>query len=302
MKQIIFLLAFLFAQSSFEQPINWYMAASNQGFVLDNVGVNSVGAYSLRKLRKNYSGPAIRVRRTSDNAQSDIQFTGNGDLNTTSLLSFAGAGSAFVVTMYDQSGNSKNATQASASDQPQIVNSGSLFNINGKPQMYLDATDYLIGSDLMGSSASEIVVFTTIQTYATSNGIYGNVSFALNISPRFWVHLPFNDGNIYFDAGDAVSPNRIVATGQFSNATLYQFTFVNSVSSSYQAIRKNGAVIASDATGHTVATSLVSLSRQGPEGVQGYLSEFIFYESSLSTNSIKVVEKNQGSYFGITIN
>lgn len=302
MKLIIFLLAFIFAKSSFEQPVNWYMAASNQGLVLDNVGVNSVGAYSLRKLRKNYIGPAIRVRRSSDNTESDISFSSNGDLNTISLLSFAGGGSAFVVTMYDQSGNLKNVTQTTTTNQPQIVNAGSLYTLNGKPYMYSDLGDNLVGADLMGSSASEIVAFTIIQTYSTSNGSFGNLAFGLNTSPRFSVHLPWSDLNIYFDAGASTTPNRVTATSQFTNATLYQFTFVNSVTSSYQAIRKNGTVIASDATGHTVTTSFVKLSDASPQGVQGYLTEFIFFESNLSTNSVQAVEKNQGNYFGITIN
>lgn len=46
-------------------------------------------AYSLRQLRTAYTGPAIRVRRSSDNAEQDINFV-NGDLDTQSLLDFVG--------------------------------------------------------------------------------------------------------------------------------------------------------------------------------------------------------------------
>ncbi len=38
-------------------------------------------AYSLRQLRTAYTGAAIRVRRSSDNAEQDINFVG-GDLDT----------------------------------------------------------------------------------------------------------------------------------------------------------------------------------------------------------------------------
>jgi len=50
---------------------------------------NAAVAYSLRKLRTAYSGNAIRVRRSSDNAEQDINFVG-GDLDTQSLLDFVG--------------------------------------------------------------------------------------------------------------------------------------------------------------------------------------------------------------------
>ena len=46
-------------------------------------------AYSLRQLRTAYTGSAIRVRRSSDNAEQDINFVG-GDLDTQSLLDFVG--------------------------------------------------------------------------------------------------------------------------------------------------------------------------------------------------------------------
>jgi hypothetical protein len=83
-------------------------------------------AYSLRKLRTDYSGNAIRVRRSSDNTEQDFGFSGN-DLDTASLLTFCGAGNGFVTTWYDQSTNSNNATQATAASQAQIVSSGALI-------------------------------------------------------------------------------------------------------------------------------------------------------------------------------
>ena len=46
-------------------------------------------AYSLRKLRTAYTGAAIRVRRSSDNAEQDINFVG-GNLDTASMINFVG--------------------------------------------------------------------------------------------------------------------------------------------------------------------------------------------------------------------
>ena len=47
----------------------------------------SNAAYSLRKLGS-YTGPAVRVRRGSDNSEMDINFNFDGTLDTTSLLNF----------------------------------------------------------------------------------------------------------------------------------------------------------------------------------------------------------------------
>ena len=89
-------------------------------------------AWSLRKLSGGYTGAAIRVRRSSDDTEQDIGFDGN-DLDTTSLLSFVGAGNGLVTTIYDQAGAGFNFTQTNPVRQGRIVNSGSLNTDNGKP-------------------------------------------------------------------------------------------------------------------------------------------------------------------------
>jgi len=101
------------------------------GLLLDRYP-NAAAAYSVRKLRGAYTGSAIRVRRSSDNAETDIGFSG-ANLDTSALTSFCGASNGFVTTWYDQSGNGINATQTTAARQPQIVSSGSVILTNTKP-------------------------------------------------------------------------------------------------------------------------------------------------------------------------
>ena len=48
--------------------------AAAEPLILDQIGAPSAAAYSLRKLRAAYTGSAIRVRRSSDNAEADIGF------------------------------------------------------------------------------------------------------------------------------------------------------------------------------------------------------------------------------------
>ena len=117
------------------------VASQIQSFVgLLDLYPSAAAAYSLRKLRSAYTGSAIRVRRSSDNTEQDIGFVNNA-LDTSSLTSFCGSGNGFVTTWYDQSGNGYNATQSTASYQPQIVSNGSMLTTNSKPSLKFDGTN-----------------------------------------------------------------------------------------------------------------------------------------------------------------
>jgi hypothetical protein len=125
-----------------------------QNTLLDNYS-GAAAAYSLRRIGPSgYFGPAIRVRRDSDNTLRDIGFTSDGQLDTVGLLDFVGVtGSGFVQTWYDQSTGGYNATQNTAGSQPLIIISGSVYTDRNKPAIYspdkvlnspsLPAHDYL---------------------------------------------------------------------------------------------------------------------------------------------------------------
>tara|TARA_Y100000114_G_scaffold96048_1_gene89358 strand:+ start:150 stop:1481 length:1332 start_codon:yes stop_codon:yes gene_type:complete len=82
---------------------------------------NAAAAYSLRRVRSAYLGPCIRVRR-QDNDEKDFYFDGQGNLDTAALLDFCTDQAGFVAKWYDQSGNGKDAIQATSGHQPRIVN------------------------------------------------------------------------------------------------------------------------------------------------------------------------------------
>ena len=94
---------------------------------------------SLELLDKDYLGFCIKVRRSSDNNELDIGFV-NNELDTASLLDFAGTGDAFVTIIYDQVG-SNNMTQTTANLQGQIVSNGSVITLGGKPCIIRSADD-----------------------------------------------------------------------------------------------------------------------------------------------------------------
>lgn len=82
-------------------------------------------AYSLRKLRSAYAGPAIKLRRATGGTQ-DINFLGfvpglGGPLDVAAANVFCASTSCFADTWYDQSGNGRHAVMATTADQPSFV-------------------------------------------------------------------------------------------------------------------------------------------------------------------------------------
>ena len=134
------------------------------------------GAYSLRLLSSTYSGSAIRVRRADDNAEQDIGFR-NNELDTSTLETFSIGSDCFVTTWYDQSGNTINATNSTAANQPKIVSSGTTITENGKPAIEYDGS----GDQLQLSSSIDLsnefflpLVYKSNRTSSEDYVLYGD--------------------------------------------------------------------------------------------------------------------------------
>ena len=98
--------------------------------------------YSLRKATTKDT-PIIRVRRSSDDAETDVYVNGLYsfiDLNSSveaggTLGSWVGANDAFVRTWYNQGIGTFNAENTTAAQQPQLISSGSLITVNSLPAL-----------------------------------------------------------------------------------------------------------------------------------------------------------------------
>lgn len=141
---------------------------------LDGLLALLFAAFSFRLLSSAHSGPCIRVRRSSDNALTDIGFAG-GWLDIAALLTFVGAGSAYVVTWYDQSGQGRHITYGTAAGQPRIVNAG-VPDIapNGRPVIVMGAGKMLasaaLSSGMPAGAADHSIVAVTALTLAQGAG------------------------------------------------------------------------------------------------------------------------------------
>ena len=80
-------------------------------------------AFSVRKVSSRYRGPCMRVRRSSDNSERDIDFF-QTSINIDQLLEFCSGFNGFVTTWYDQTNQGRHAVQADPVFQPLVVVAG----------------------------------------------------------------------------------------------------------------------------------------------------------------------------------
>jgi hypothetical protein len=153
----------------------YYGSFTSAAYFTDLFGVPAA-AYSLRKLSPDavYSGAAIRVRRSSDNTEQDINFVSsspNAQIDTTALLSFVGAGDGFITTWYNQGSGASDSVQTTAANQPQIVLSGSVINVNGKPAIWarVSTLTQLQTSSLTQTTQSTFGVFEILTTLTATS-------------------------------------------------------------------------------------------------------------------------------------
>lgn len=116
-------------------------ATATTDFVGPYDGISSAAAFSVRRLYAAYEDDCLRLRRDSDDVESDFGFDSNGDLDTAAITAWLAGANGFVVTWYDQSGNGRNATHATEANQPAYVANV----VNGRPILRFDGTaDHLL--------------------------------------------------------------------------------------------------------------------------------------------------------------
>jgi hypothetical protein len=267
-------------------------------------GLSPAAAYSTRRLRSAYAGPLLQVRRSTDNATQDIGTTVAGGLDVTALTNFCGAASCFVTTWYDQSGNARHASQATASLQPRLVNAGTLETENSLPSLYFSgaasATLKTANVALGFSSNTLAAVCRNIGTGATTGGIIASGSGG-------WGIFYFSTMGYTLDGSGAGSSNS-ANTGPTSNFVQVSAMYA-SASTTNTSIYLNGALIENyTGTGVSVINSSSPIELGGRTvGGQttrvftGRISEAILFSGAITTTDRQTLEQNQGAWFGIAI-
>jgi hypothetical protein len=162
---------------------------------LASYGVTPKAAFSLRLLSSTYSGPCCRIRRSNDNTETDINFV-NGIVDTATINSFVPSGSTGnIVTIYDQTGNSRNRYTSIAIRQPEIKSSaGTIYTQNGRTAVRFNNANHTLQQNSVwlsdGVNYSAFMVYREAAAqdnllWMSSSNVYGFVASSGSATSAF---------------------------------------------------------------------------------------------------------------------
>ena len=259
----------------------------NGTLLLDTYTASSAAYSASRKLRNNYDGYAFRVRRSSDNAEQDIPFTSLGVVDQANLTTFVGANDGFITTLYDQSGNSKDATQSTAANQHRIVSSGTIETISGKPAFNTLTRPPIT---LTSTTYKNAVIVGKVDTQ-------NFINYVIGISSPSTTGLFFNgtlggvDGLGGFDGS-----NVRTITGEDTNRHLGWFQ----MKSSKLFVAKDGAA-ETDTGSFAASLNLTEIGGRSGSSIiyfQGKIQEVIIYNTDETANK-SGIETNINTFYSI---
>ncbi len=269
---------------------------------LDNAGLSasnpSPAAFSLRKLSTTYTGNAIQVRRSNDNVTSEIGFTAGGNLDTAALKTFVGANNGFVTIWYDQSGNGRNAIQATNGSQPQIVSSGSVIRKNGNPTISFNGQKLATA----GFTGYQNALSFTLAIVAGVSSDIGSQSFGGKTLNNYAQSWDIWGSNFFVGDGGWGSGGPVTLTKGLNSTTGFaQWSFTGNPST--RAAYINGTGNGSGAVayyGDGGAPLILGSRADGGTQLNGWISEYVTLGSVLNTTDRQTVENNQLAFYNFT--
>ena len=279
-------------------------------------------AYSLRKLRSAYGGFCLRIRRTTTtptvtSTTVDLSFDSNNTISLNSAITYVSGTitlatnlgqfcasvvngysnpdlvntnqNIFVVTWFDQSGNGKNPTQASATPQPRLVNLGNLERSGGKVAVRCESAS--ADRVLIADTSANINNMSSYFVGAYVNPTATSIGYSLGTINRFY--LPNNQGgNIYAGYNIATA---ILLEASTTNRRLYQLIAPTTGSTTLAQGWLNGVPKATVALVNAANTT-ITLGTGATAYYDGYIQEVIGWQ----TNANRVEkETNINSYWTI---
>lgn len=256
--------------------------------LLDNYA-GAQAAFSLRKLRAGYTGNCIKVRRSSDNTTQDIGFNSNLELDTAALLTFCGSGDGFVHTWYDQTTAGRNAVNTSTGEQPQIVDRGSVMEINNKPAVDFDGSNDTLLTSAFAPNPDGAYNFAVVTSYERVNapGQMSGTSWSGTTTQQNFQHTMLGSAKMRFAV--RYSNNQLPrpdSTGTFTANTqiISTATFGYNICEAYyngtQELDKESQAINATPNNNSRAMALGSRSDSGTFLLDGSLQEFIVFSNS----------------------
>jgi len=221
----------------------------------------------------------------------------DGTVNGSPAL-FSGQGfDAYVTTLYDQSGNGRNATQATAASQPQIVADGVVVtDSNGNAAILFNGSSHEMTATKIDLSGGQYTAFTVVEANALSldkvilrNGNGSNNGFVLQAGFTGTTREVVYQG--VATLGD----------GTMATNTTELWSVINDSSTTAMWVDGSSETLTNNtATMITPTGAMMVGSNSGSLYWNGEIAEIILYESDQSSNRA-AIEANIGSRYGITI-
>lgn len=330
MRKIIFYLCLfsqLFANAQFVGTP--YIVPIESRPVLDQIGITPSFAFSTRKLREGYTGPAVRIRRSVDNAEADVAFDTNNvvsdnstvtiavvgtsglALNSTlTLSSFRSGNTLYVSTWYDQGANGYHANQSTVASQPVFTmasagaaNQYASLLFDGISKRHVIVNQSL--STLLTNALKGTLGIVAMPTPATSSSNSFGYFDLVDSSKRWSAHLNWPGGTCYLDFGLSTDSNRNFIN--LSNENKYkQYSFIRNTANKtakVSGVFKLNNVVQNQQTATITGDSsfgigLTTGKVTSENGYFGNFSEFILFNDVLNTAQLNVLENNQMVFWG----
>ena len=168
--------------------------------LLDSLSQSPAASFSLRRVASGYAGPVARIRRGLDDSHQNVYARGSVLLceNKQKLDAWLGGSKGYVAAWYDQSGQGKHLTQANATTQPTVVNSGGVYAVRFASQTLEGPSPFsanLVSNMTFVFASTEVAVSNN--TLVSLNGTYSPKT------DRAILHCPHDSTRGWaWDAGD----------------------------------------------------------------------------------------------------
>jgi hypothetical protein len=260
--------------------MSWIVSGKQDVVGLLDAYPGAAAAYSLRALT--YTQNVVRVRRSSDNAESD--FTA-AQVSDGSLAAWVGSGNTgTIITWYDQSGNGRHAS-TTVGNSPILVSNGSVALANSKPTC-LWASDG--NTNLSFGEITNARSVFTVRTASVTNR---------NDGLFFFGHPTVLD----YHGGSGSEPTKWLAPGFAASTVVNGSNYINGVLTNLSTTDRNTnqnlfSMIHVSSSGRM---SRISYDRTNAgRSWAGSIQEIVVYSTDVSANRANI-ESNINTHYAI---
>ena len=251
-------------------------------YVLDGLSTPAKVCYGLRRLLSSYSGPLIKLRRDSDEAELDF-YAPLYTIDLAAIAAWFDGAVGYIVTWYDQSGNGDDVTNATAATQPTFISSK-----NTRSGLLFEGSDFLqdVGPD--HPQPFEVLgVFTTISAGATQIFLDGNSGVARCIvsttGPNFRMFAGANKTD-----------------GAVNDGNNHNFSVQCDEASSIMRVDGSEVLAADPGVNRLAGITIGNAFSLGEFSFDGHIFELIIFDSLLATADRTAIEADQANYYGVS--